>query len=138
MIFLRLHRLGPPRRWRKSATRPVYLSLGSNLSEPQASDVFTYSGLTGELLYYIAMRACDEAGNCSEFVCDDSMSAGYPPEAIDDLMVSEPNAPVNNLSTVVMSWSAPEDTGSGGSHSSCSELRFRLQPHAHYHGGPIQ
>ena len=101
-----------------------HVELGSNLSEPQNLDLFTISGLTGELQYYVAMRACDEAGNCSDYSFVDSMSAGYPPNSVVDLAVSEPAAPVDNLSTVVMTWSAPEDTGSGGTIQAAASYAF--------------
>ncbi|MBT6488252.1 MAG: hypothetical protein HOK97_00705, partial [Deltaproteobacteria bacterium] len=91
-----------------------HIILASNLSAPLDSGIFSMSGLTGELQYYVAMRACDEAGNCSDYAFVDSMSAGYPPNPITDLTVAEPLAPIDNISTVVMTWSAPEDTGSGG------------------------
>ena len=101
-----------------------HVALGSNLSNPQQGDIFTMSGLTGELHYYVAMRACDEAGNCSDYSYVDSMSAGYPPNAVTDLTVSEPVAPVDNISTVVMAWSAPADTGSGGTIQAAASYTF--------------
>lgn len=90
------------------------LTIATNISDPLQSDLFTMSGLTGELHYYVAMRACDETNNCSSYAYGDSMSAGYPPKTIDDLVVTEPNSPVANVATVTLAWSAPEDTGTGG------------------------
>ncbi len=74
------------------------------------AELFQIDGLQGETVYYVAVRAVDEAGNIGPVSpCASGETASIPPEAIDDLtgVATRPRS-------VILSWTAPFDVGELG------------------------
>ncbi len=110
---------------------------GVPVTQPGGSSIresFTVNNLTSGLTYYFAIKACDEASNCSAINTNGPISAlvplpnnpadTTPPAAITDLRVA---LSYINANSVVLEWTARQDDTSTEP-ATAFELRYSTNP----------